>query len=141
MRRRAQSRASTESGGGGICPGVVGGRHVLSRIVCLKHARQGSADVSYNGRGTVDCTRLSGGCRFVVSSGVQLQRCVYGRLSLVVQYYLRKGWTGSQTRVYSTVYVGDRRHEGGRSSRLIMVIYASMYVSTDSNSRGVAQRV
>jgi len=98
---------------------VVGAGHVLSRSVCLKYARQGSADVSYNGRGTVDCTRLSGGCRFVVSSGVQLQRCVYGRLSLVVQYYLRKGWAGSQTRVYSTVYVGDRRHDGGGPAKLL----------------------
>lgn len=134
MRRRAQSRASTESGGGGICPGVVvGGRHVLSRIVCLKHARQGSADVSYNGRGRLDQV-LWGvlGCRPVCScSGV------YGRLSLV-QYYLRKGWAGSL--LHSSVCGGSQARRG-RSSRIIMVIYGSMYVSTDSNSRGVALRV
>jgi hypothetical protein len=111
MRRRAQSRASTESGGGGICPGVVGGRHVLSRIVCLKHARQGSADVSYNGHGRLGQVRLGVlGCRLVCScSGV------YGRLSLV-QYYLRKGWAGS---LLHSGLVGDRRHDGGGPAELL----------------------
>lgn len=86
--------------------------------VCVSSMRDREAQVSCT-MAVVDCTRLSGGCRFVVSSDVQLQRCVYGRLLLMVQYYLRKGWAGSQTRVDSTVYVGDRRHDGGGPARLL----------------------
>jgi len=52
MRRRAVKVVDEERGGGGVCPGVVGGVHVLSQSACLKHVRQGSEGVScYNGRG------------------------------------------------------------------------------------------
>ena len=91
---------------------VVSGGHVLSRRECLKHARQGSADVSYNGRGRLDRV-LWGGleCCLVCScSGVN------GRLSLV-QYYLRKGWAGCQLEVvlHSELW-GIAGTTGGRSS-------------------------
>ena len=137
----AQSRASKESSGGSICPGVVGGRHVLSRSVCLKHARRGSADVSCNGRGRLDQV-LWGGvvCGLVCScSGVN------GRLSLV-QYYLRKGWAGCQLEVVlhsvlwgiagTTGAVQQQDYYGN------IWEYGDMYVSTDggSSSRGVQQR-
>ena len=98
---------------------------MLSRSACLKHARQGSADVSYNGRGRLHRV-LRGGlvCRLVCSrSGVN------GRLSLV-QYYLRKGWAGCQLEVvlHSVLWGIAGTTGGGPAAEIIMVIYGCIAV-------------